>query len=156
MVTGPLQRRRLSAVVSHCIRHFEEPIAGQCRTCNQVFCSRCLVFAFGPKQSPYCIGCALTASGVRVGRGAGTVPIDPEDAVVPQDKRVDRAQKRAEKAALRAAAKAQRKGGNDPVPTGEPRPAYVPSPSTMRTQTAQQAVMAEIAAEAALLHEQPQ
>jgi hypothetical protein len=147
----------VSDVVAHCIRHFEEPIAGRCRTCNQVFCNRCLVFAFGPKQSPYCVGCALTASGVRVGRGAGPVAVDPADQPAPQDKRVERAQKRAEKAALRAAAKARRKGADGPGPGEvETRPAYVPAPSTMSTKTAQQAVMAEMAAEAALLHEQQQ
>lgn len=55
--------------MSHCQRHFEESVAGYCRTCNAPFCERCLVFAFGPKKPPYCIACALAVSGVRSNAG---------------------------------------------------------------------------------------
>ena len=51
--------------MNHCVRHFEESMEATCRTCGAPFCGRCLVFAFGPKKPPYCIGCALSAGGVR-------------------------------------------------------------------------------------------
>lgn len=53
--------------MNHCLRHFEEPTAAVCRSCEGPFCTRCLVFSFGPKKPPYCVGCALIASGVRNG-----------------------------------------------------------------------------------------
>jgi len=53
--------------VDHCLRHMEEPATGECRNCHGTFCSRCLVFSFGPKKPPFCVGCALVASGVRNG-----------------------------------------------------------------------------------------
>ena len=127
--------------MAHCIRHYEEPIAALCRSCNGAFCSRCLVFAFGPKKPPYCVGCALTHSGVRVGRTVVQMKApDAEEAVIPQDKRVIRAQKRAEKAAAKPAAARSggflRRGKEEPVvePPVEtpPRPSYVPAPSGLK------------------------
>ena len=129
--------------MAHCLRHYEEPIAALCRNCNQPFCTRCLVFAFGPKKPPYCVGCALTASGVRAGRGPTPVKADP-DTVAPQDKRVARAQKRADKAARTAVKPSRfgRKSAPEPVvddaPGHEPRPTYVPAPSSLKSQTAHQ------------------
>jgi hypothetical protein len=40
-----------------------------CRNCGGEFCSECLVYAFGPNKPPYCISCALAASGVRANAG---------------------------------------------------------------------------------------
>ncbi|MCU0267858.1 MAG: hypothetical protein MUF83_04340 [Acidimicrobiales bacterium] len=48
-----------------CTRHQFEQAEGTCRNCGFEFCSECLVFAFGPDKPPYCIPCALAASGVR-------------------------------------------------------------------------------------------
>src|SRR5690606_34546969 len=48
-----------------CLRHMEEPSTGECRSCHGTYCSRCLVYSFGPKKPPFCVGCALVASGVR-------------------------------------------------------------------------------------------
>jgi hypothetical protein len=45
----------------------EEPSTGECRNCHGTFCARCLVYSFGPKKPPFCVGCALVASGVRNG-----------------------------------------------------------------------------------------
>ncbi len=53
--------------MSHCLRHVEEPLADHCRSCGHPFCTRCLVWAFGATKPPYCVGCALSASGVRPG-----------------------------------------------------------------------------------------
>ncbi len=53
--------------MQHCLRHMEEPGTGECRHCHGTFCARCLVYSFGPKKPPYCVGCALVASGVRSG-----------------------------------------------------------------------------------------
>ena len=144
--------------MAHCIRHYEEPVAGRCRNCGQIYCSRCLVFAFGPKAPPYCVGCALNASGVRVGRSTTIVADDDAQEAGPQDKRVLRAQRRAERSAARAEQKASRRrrrsGEPDPMELDEPvRPAYVPAPSKLATKTAQQTVLAELAAEHGIFDE---
>lgn len=71
--------------MNHCLRHYEEPTAAVCRSCKGPFCTRCLVFSFGPKKPPYCVGCALIASGVRNGnlkdnreRVAGETALDAQ------------------------------------------------------------------------------
>lgn len=56
-----------TSVVHYCLRHMEEPSTGQCRECHGGYCARCLVYSFGPKKPPFCVGCALHASGVRNG-----------------------------------------------------------------------------------------
>ena len=48
-----------------CIQHQFEAAADLCRTCGYDYCTECLVYAFGHHQAPYCVACALTASGVR-------------------------------------------------------------------------------------------
>ncbi|HEY5154505.1 MAG TPA: hypothetical protein VIJ47_07215 [Acidimicrobiales bacterium] len=48
-----------------CAKHQFEAAEGVCRTCGYDFCGECLVFSFGPNKPPYCLACALTASGVR-------------------------------------------------------------------------------------------
>lgn len=53
--------------MDHCLRHMEEAATGECRSCHGTFCARCLVYSFGPKKPPFCVGCALVASGVRNG-----------------------------------------------------------------------------------------
>ena len=87
--------------MSHCIRHYEEPMEAECRTCGRPFCGRCLVFAFGPNKPPYCVGCALTASGVR---NQHRVPV-----AAPAKPTVDKRAVRAQKKADRIEAKLQRK-----------------------------------------------
>lgn len=98
--------------MSHCLRHYEEPPAGICRTCQQAFCTRCLVWSFGPKKPPFCVACALRASGVRpshrtaVGGGAAGGAEVPAEA--PVDKRLARAERRAERDAAKRAVRAER------------------------------------------------
>jgi hypothetical protein len=48
-----------------CVRHQFEAAEDVCRTCGHDFCAECLVYAFGPTKAPYCLSCALAASGVR-------------------------------------------------------------------------------------------
>ncbi|HEX9995357.1 MAG TPA: hypothetical protein VGB14_20730 [Acidimicrobiales bacterium] len=48
-----------------CTRHPFERAEDTCRSCGNGFCGDCLVYAFGPKRPPYCIGCAIAAAGVR-------------------------------------------------------------------------------------------
>lgn len=79
-----------------CIRHTFERAEDNCRTCGLSFCGECLVYSFGPKRPPYCIPCAIAASGVR--STAGNPP--------------------ASRRQLRAAAKerkARRRAGDEPV-----------------------------------------
>jgi hypothetical protein len=47
------------------MRHSFELVENECRNCGNGFCNECLVYAFGPKKPPYCVPCALAASGVR-------------------------------------------------------------------------------------------
>lgn len=48
-----------------CARHQFERSTDLCHTCGEEFCADCLVYPFGPAKSPYCVACALAASGVR-------------------------------------------------------------------------------------------
>src|SRR6476659_6981138 len=48
-----------------CARHSFEVAENACRNGGNEFCNECLVYAFGPKKPPYCVPCALAASGVR-------------------------------------------------------------------------------------------
>jgi len=52
-----------------CAKHQFEAAEDVCRTCGWDFCGECLVYAFGPDKPPYCLACALAASGVRSGAG---------------------------------------------------------------------------------------
>lgn len=126
--------------MNHCMRHYEETVAGHCRSCGQAFCSRCLVYAFGPNKPPYCVGCALYASGVRSGNRNVVAPVTepvptmvaPEvnpsavpgtvslptvvEALPVQDRRAERAYRRAQRTAEKNAAKAAKKAGRHQAP----------------------------------------
>lgn len=135
--------------MNHCMRHYEETVAGYCKMCGHPFCSRCLVYAFGPRKPPYCVGCALYASGVRSGNRTVVAPVEPpiidveEPVVSPsavpgtvglpaaaletqpvQDKRAERAYRRAQKTAEKQAAKAAKKAARGGTPLA-PDPAEV-------------------------------
>ena len=131
--------------MNHCMRHYEETVAGHCRSCGQAFCSRCLVYAFGPKKPPYCVGCALYASGIRSGtRNVAAPVLEPVvETVAPeisrsavpgtvglpaaveaspvQDKRTQRAYRRAQRTAEKQAAKTAKKAARHGV-QAEPEP----------------------------------
>jgi len=59
--------------MSNCDSHPFEAAAATCRSCSLGFCDDCLVYSYGANKPPYCIPCALAASGVRktAGRSAG-------------------------------------------------------------------------------------
>jgi len=135
--------------VNHCLRHYEEPLMAYCRTCRNPFCSRCLVFSYGPNKPPYCVGCALFASGIRNGNNRAPAPAaampdaGPSSAPPPmvmtmeaspvQDRRAERAYKRAEKTAQRQQAKLTRKASktSTPPPVDGSEDADVPAPSSV-------------------------
>ena len=68
-MTSSTMPNRPSGFASSCSRHQFDPAIDRCRTCDEPFCAECLLYAFGDKQPPFCMTCALAASGVRV-RGA--------------------------------------------------------------------------------------
>lgn len=114
--------------MSHCVRHMEEPAANACGDCAREFCTRCLVYSFGPKKPPMCINCALYAGGVRNGHRPA-VPAAARQATSgapPRDKRAERAYRRAEKDAVKAAQKAVKKAARQGV-TPQPATPSVPT-----------------------------
>jgi hypothetical protein len=114
--------------MTHCMRHFEDPEVARCRSCDRPFCSRCLVWSFGPNKPPFCVGCALNASGVR--NPAKTVVVS---SIPPaQLKREQKAQRRAEKAEARALKRAARKQGPEPE-VEQVRTTSVPAPVRLST-----------------------
>jgi hypothetical protein len=48
-----------------CGKHPHEIGVAICRRCGGSWCRDCLVYAFGPKKPPFCMGCAMVAGGVR-------------------------------------------------------------------------------------------
>lgn len=48
-----------------CTKHPHERGVAICHRCGMSWCAECLVYAFGPKKPPYCVGCAMYAGGVR-------------------------------------------------------------------------------------------
>lgn len=115
--------------MTHCMRHYEEPVVAHCRTCAKPYCSRCLVYSFGPDKPPFCVGCALNASGVRNKNKPIVVAAAPAPSV---DRRVERAQRRAEKAEAKATARslkrAAKSGEAAPGEAEAPRTSNVPVP----------------------------
>ena len=145
--------------MGYCLRHMEEPSTASCRSCNGSYCARCLVFAFGPKKPPYCVGCALHVSGVRPGSrkvsfnpvaqepngfgepvAFGTVPHDDSDEPAPPPPGGGRRRlSRGERKAARQADKAAHDHGVPAASGALPGPAPVEelepvlSPSQQRT-----------------------
>jgi hypothetical protein len=56
---------RRTLLDERCARHQFEAAVDRCRQCGNTFCGQCLVYSFGEKQPPFCIPCALSASGIR-------------------------------------------------------------------------------------------
>ncbi|MDP1804152.1 MAG: hypothetical protein Q8K72_03210, partial [Acidimicrobiales bacterium] len=80
-----------------CSKHPHEQGAAVCRRCGDSWCSTCLVYAFGPKKPPYCMGCAMVAGGVR---SVATRPALPRREVKARQKAL-KAQAKAEAIAAR-------------------------------------------------------
>jgi hypothetical protein len=86
-----------------CAKHPHEKGVGICRRCGGSWCNDCLVWAFGEKKPPFCMGCAMVAGGVRT---AGARPAMP--------KRELKALQKAAKAEAKAAAKAAKEAAKAP------------------------------------------
>ena len=122
--------------MTHCIRHYEEPVVAYCRTCSRPYCSRCLVYSFGPEKPPFCVGCALTASGVR--NKSRPIPVAAQAAPA-VDRKLERAQRKAEKAEAKANARALKRAAKHPDPALDaeaPRSSNVPVPKGLPTPSA--------------------
>ena len=122
--------------MAHCMRHYEEPVLAGCKVCGQPFCGRCLVFPNGPNKPAMCIGCALTASGVR-NKGKVVVAAAPAPKV---DRRAEKAQRKQEK----ETAKALKRAAKNPPPLmdpSDPRPSNVPVPKGLPTPSSRYAAM---------------
>ena len=113
--------------VAHCVRHYEEPMEASCRVCHRTFCNRCLVYSFGPNKPPFCVGCALSASGVRTTKLATAAHAEPQAAEPRVDRRAERAERRAAKAEARAMRRAAKRGGGADRADDE-RSTTVPAP----------------------------
>ena len=57
-----------------CERHLFDQAADLCGRCGAEFCADCLVYSFGPTKPPFCLPCAVEASGVRSGAGFRPAP----------------------------------------------------------------------------------
>jgi hypothetical protein len=108
------------------MRHYEEPVMGYCKTCCRPFCNRCLVFPFGDDKPPYCVSCAIAASGVR--------NANKRVAIAQPAQRTtwsERSQARSTKRALKKAERQQKPIlGDDPRSTTVPVPKGLPTPAS--------------------------
>jgi hypothetical protein len=100
-----------------CIKHPHESGVALCRRCGGSWCADCLVYSFGPKKPPYCMGCAMVAGGVR---SAADRPA--------MGRRELKALQKAAKAEAKAAAKVAKKAPKDPVDEGVAAMADTPAP----------------------------
>lgn len=123
--------------MNHCIRHFEEPPAGLCRSCERPFCRRCLVFPFGPDKPGFCVGCALAEAGVRQSaRGQSFAPPAVNKQAVKAQRKAERAAQKQERRLAKAAGKTRPPAevgigtGADGALPPPPDPT-VPAPSTL-------------------------
>ena len=88
-------------MLDSCNKHPHERGIALCRRCGGAWCSTCLVYAFGPKKPPYCMGCAMVAGGVRT---SGSLPAMPRKQLKAQMKALKAEAKAEAKAAARAVA----------------------------------------------------
>src|SRR5205809_168467 len=57
--------RRAGGMTGFCNKHPFEQAASACRSCAELYCADCLVYANGPDKPPYCVSCGLVVAGVR-------------------------------------------------------------------------------------------
>jgi hypothetical protein len=98
----PDSSHRRTLLDERCARHQFEAGVDLCRQCGFAFCGECLVYSFGERQPPFCIPCALAASGVR--SGAARAPAMPKKELRRREKEAKRAAKIAADAAATQAA----------------------------------------------------
>jgi hypothetical protein len=94
-----------SLLDERCARHQFEAAVDRCRQCGNTFCGECLVYSFGEKQPPFCIPCALSASGIR--SNAGRAPALPKKELRRRQKAEARVAEEAEARSAQAATTAQ-------------------------------------------------
>ncbi len=114
-------------MLESCAKHPHELGVALCRRCGGSWCGTCLVYAFGPKKPPFCMGCAMVAGGVR---SAADRPAMPRKHV--------KAQLRALKAEAKSAAKAAKRGDSDPAEddlSGDQERAAEPEMATQMAET---------------------
>ncbi len=107
--------------MTHCTRHYEEPALDTCKNCGRTFCSRCLVYPFGNHKPPYCVGCAISAAGVR-SRGKVAVQAPKPERMT----RAQRAQARADKKALKKAERQHKPILEEAAAHGDPSVVAIP------------------------------
>ena len=95
-------------MLDSCNKHPHERGIALCRRCGGAWCSTCLVYAFGPKKPPYCMGCAMVAGGVRT---SGSLPA--------MSRKQLKAQMKAVKAEAKAEALAEAKAAAEPEASPE-------------------------------------
>jgi hypothetical protein len=88
-------------MADNCTKHTFDVAHTVCRQCGQPFCTTCLVYAFGPKKPPFCVKCAIGASGVR--SNAAPRPVHSKQQVRQMQKDAARAAKAAAAAAANPA-----------------------------------------------------
>jgi hypothetical protein len=52
-------------MTGYCNKHPFEKATAACRSCAEMYCGDCLVYANGPEKPPYCVSCGLVVAGVR-------------------------------------------------------------------------------------------
>ena len=95
-------------MLDSCNKHPHERGVAICRRCGGAWCSTCLVYAFGPKKPPYCMGCAMVAGGVRT---SAALPAMPRKQL--------KAQMKALKAQAKAEARAEAQAAAEPETSPE-------------------------------------
>ena len=91
-------------MLESCNKHPHEKGTALCRRCGHGWCDDCLVYSFGPKKPPYCMGCAMYAGGVR---SSSSLPA------------MSRKDLKAQMKALKAQAKAEAKAAKKPEAPAE-------------------------------------
>jgi hypothetical protein len=100
-----------------CAKHPHEKGVAICRRCGGAWCNDCLVYSFGERKPPFCMGCAMVAGGVRTAAMRPAMP-----------KRELKALQKAAKAEAKAAAKAAKREAV-PAPEEEQAVAMTPAPA---------------------------
>lgn len=70
-----------------CHRHLAEPAIDVCGVCAEGFCRECLVYPFGNRTAPYCVGCATHAAGLRRGGRRPVVRSNRKHRALVEDRR---------------------------------------------------------------------
>jgi len=107
----------MNGTEGQCYKHGFEASQDSCRHCGLYFCAECLVYSFGPNKPPYCISCALGASGVRANAGIQTNVSRREI------RRMEKERKRARKADKTGASPIE---VEIDITAGDPKPVLVP------------------------------